>query len=283
MISKNRTKTPYTTILLMIPLSSALFSPSRLLLLHCNHRSGQRTIFSSVRSSYNRGHSVGRFGSSDTRTRHNQHIKVNNKSGFEGIFSSYIHTARTLLFSLMNDKIMASPEEKPNDPISKYNTDHDDDDSVGDDFNIEEQCDPDTDVIPTDSPYRAEYQDLFSKFTAGQTLTSIDDLPKGTPNGCYIIKSGTIPENGFTQSQIDTAISKEDIDRLKLQPDDVTIPAALFLLFPEQFETLTRTRKECRRRKILVRRGPLTCGDEGGEESMFDSEKLEIAKVGDRV
>ena len=105
MISKNRTKTPYTTILLMIPLSSALFSPSRLLLLHCNHRSGQRTIFSSVRSSYNRGHSVGRFGSSDTRTRHNQHIKVNNKSGVEGIFSSYIHTARTLLFSLMNDII----------------------------------------------------------------------------------------------------------------------------------------------------------------------------------
>ena len=183
----------------------------------------------------------------------------------------------------MNDNIMASSEEKPNDPICKYNLYHDDDDSVGEDFNIEQQCNPDTDVIPADSPYRAEYQDLFSKFTAGQTLTSIDDLPNGIPNGFHIIKTGIIPENGFTQSQIVTAISKEDIVRLKLQPDDVTIPAALFLLFPEQFETLTRARKECRRRKILVHRGPLTCGDEGGEESTFDSERLHVAKVGDRV
>ncbi|KAL7530681.1 hypothetical protein ACHAXR_003628 [Thalassiosira sp. AJA248-18] len=110
--------------------------------------------------------------------------------------------------------------------------------------------------------------------------TTIENLPKGMPNGFYIINHATMPQpHGFTQSQLEDAFSKEDITRLKLQPDNVTVPVALKLLFPEQF-SLTRARKESRRRKILLHRGPPLVV---GGEVTFDSERLSVGKVGDRV
>ena len=135
-----------------------------------------------------------------------------------------------------------------------------------------------------------EYQDLSNKFTTNQTLvSSIDALPKGIPDSFSIINYATVPPTGFTSEQINTTFSKQDIDRLKLQPNNVTVPSACLLLFgTETFATLTKARKDTRRKKILLHRGPpLRLGDDKGESPekniMFEKDKLVMAKVGDRV
>ena len=149
--------------------------------------------------------------------------------------------------------------------VDRYADRVDDDDDDGDDDYDDVDVD-NVDVahpIPTDeSPYRAEYQDLPSKFAGVTTTTtngspiSIDDLPRGIPGGSHrIIESRAVPTGGFSISSMHDAFGIDDIDRLGLRPDDLTVPAALLLLFPDQFVTLTRARKECRRRRILIVRG----------------------------
>lgn len=280
-------------ILFMLPIFSALLPPSRLILLrHCHPRSGHRLI----------PHSLGGSWSSS---------------------SSSIHSTKTGLLSLMKDTILSTSEDTKQHQQHYYSgnkhtmegADDDDDASNDEDFDIDNELLQEeeesslhtgtgtgTDTKAVDSPYRAEYQDLFSKFTAvvgGHiTLTSLDTLPKGIPDGFYIVQSGTIPDTGFTQAQLDDTFSKNDIDRLKLQPDNVTVPAALLLLFPNQFATRTRATKEVRKRKILVHHGPLIttcCGtdtddEEGGEgrrmqeaRRMFDTTRMTVAKAADRV
>ena len=134
-----------------------------------------------------------------------------------------------------------------------------------------------------DSNIPTEYQELSTKCTANQTLVSSIDalpLPKGIPDSFSIINRATIPSSGFTSDQINKTFSQQDIDRLKLQPNNVTVPAACLLLFgTETFATLTKARKDTRRKKILLHRGPL--GEKG--EKMFERENIGMAKVGDRV
>ncbi|KAL3809243.1 hypothetical protein ACHAXA_007067, partial [Cyclostephanos tholiformis] len=92
--------------------------------------------------------------------------------------------------------------------------------------------------------------------TTNGSPISIDDLPRGIPGGSHrIIESRAVPTGGFSISSMHDAFGIDDIDRLGLRPDDLTVPAALLLLFPDQFVTLTRARKECRRRRILIVRG----------------------------
>ena len=125
--------------------------------------------------------------------------------------------------------------------------------------------------------YNNTYKELTSKFTTEDSL-DINTLQKGIPNKFYILSHASIPPAGFPMSDIQNAFSPEEIQRLKLQPDNVTVPAALILLFPDHFTTQTRARKESRKRKILLHKGLLT--DDG---KTFDRDKLKIAKVGDRV
>lgn len=111
---------------------------------------------------------------------------------------------------------------------------------------------------------------------------AIDDLyPKGIPETNSIIQYAVVPASGFSQSQIREAFSPEEAERLKLRPDDVTVPAAVRMLFPDQFGSQTNARKASRRRKILVHRGPLLEGKGGKDE--FDRERLSLGKVGHRV
>lgn len=193
----------------------------------------------------------------------------------------------------------------------KRSIDHDDndDDSVkgGEEIDIDNELlqveEEDTNDAVEKSPYRNEYQDIYSKFTTlGQNLTSIDDLPCGIPDGFYIIQYSTIPNDGFTQSQLESAFTLNDITRLKLTPNNVTVPVALLLLFPNQYASRTRATKEVRKRKVLVHRGPLlncydsdtvdgnTNNNEGSTEKqtttsrlIFDNDKLEIAKADHRI
>jgi hypothetical protein len=194
---------------------------------------------------------------------------------------------------------------------NKHTIDHDDNDDLsdgGEEIDIDNELLQEEDITNDageKSPYRNEYQDIYSKFTAlGQNLTSIDDLPKGIPDGFYIIQHGTIPTDGFTRSQLESTFTLNDITRLNLTPNDVTVPVALLLLFPNQFATRTRATKEVRKRKVLVHRGPLLISHEANDDDdngnattnedriekhtktsrlIFDNDKLEVAKADYRI
>lgn len=144
----------------------------------------------------------------------------------------------------------------------------DDDDDVGDILNVEEEEDG---AAPTSNTYN----ELTSTFTTEDSL-DIDTLPKGIPDKFYILSHASVPDGGFSMSDIQNVFSSAEIERLKLQPENVTVPAALMLLFPEVFTTQTRARKETRKRKILLHQGTLT-------DDKFERDKLNVAKVGDRV
>lgn len=136
----------------------------------------------------------------------------------------------------------------------------------GDDQTEDEVADEEIDV--------SEQEDLASDDGAPPPL------PRGIPPESYsIISHATVPESGFPLAQIEGAFSKEDVERLKLRPDNVTAPAALLLLFPDEVGSATRARKDCRRSKVLIHRGPLN----GDGADKFDGARLHVGKVGDRV
>ena len=191
---------------------------------------------------------------------------------------------------------MSSTEDKISTNSSNKRPRIDDDDQDQSDeefFDIEKHLlqEEDTTTTNGNSNIPPEYQDLTNKFTTNQTLvSSIDALPKGIPDSFSIINYATIPPTGFTAEQINTTFSKQDIDRLKLQPNNVTVPSACLLLFgTENFATLTKARKDTRRKKILLHRGPPLLLAVDNKESTekntikFEKDKLVMAKVGDRV
>ena len=149
-----------------------------------------------------------------------------------------------------------------------------DDDDVGAVLDVAEEEEEEEDTAATE--YRNTYQELTSKFTTDESI-NIESLQKGITNKFYILSHGSMPREGFSMSEIQNAFSPEDIQRLKLQPNNVTVPAALILLFPDHFTTQTRARKESRKKKILLHKGPLIDG------KIFDRDKLKIARVGDRL
>jgi 23S rRNA-/tRNA-specific pseudouridylate synthase len=165
---------------------------------------------------------------------------------------------------------MNSPTSNKQDDKQIKSSTLDDEDDCCEDVEISEE---DTETI---TEYKSTYQDITSKFTTEDTL-NIETLQKGIPDTFYIISHTSIPSQGFPLSDIEKAFTPEEIERLQLKPDNVTVPVALILLFPDQFTSQTRARKESRRRKILLHRGPL---DTDGN---FHREKLKIGKVGDRV
>lgn len=321
----------------MLPPSSAFYS-SRLLPLprHCIHRSGghRRNNNRSNRHVWSvEGNNPGRQSASRRRFQSVAAIKYSTSTTTtRGLIVSYSairisSKKKTALFSSMSSSsssyAAASGEKKIKIYYSgnKHTMDHDDndDDSAdgGEDIDVNnelqrEEVDTNDDAGENDksSPYRNEYQDIYSKFAAlGRNLTSIDDLPRGIPDGFYIIQYGTIPDDGFAQSRLESAFTLDDIARLQLAPRNVTVPVALLLLFPDQFATRTRATKEVRKRKVLVHRGPLLldrrneAGDDedGGNANndegsttekrtttttgglIFDNDKLEIAKADHRI
>eukprot|EP00571_Detonula_confervacea_P007785 CAMPEP_0172327612 /NCGR_PEP_ID=MMETSP1058-20130122/59922_1 /TAXON_ID=83371 /ORGANISM="Detonula confervacea, Strain CCMP 353" /LENGTH=480 /DNA_ID=CAMNT_0013044693 /DNA_START=267 /DNA_END=1709 /DNA_ORIENTATION=- len=165
---------------------------------------------------------------------------------------------------------MATISNKPNNPNKKPKMNDPLDDQLREEYDIDEQDEEEEIDIDANDP---EFEELDQA-----AIITAETLPKGIPDVNSIIHHATIPQSGFTQLQIENAFSAHDIERLKLNPDNVTVPVALLLLFPDQFATLTKARKESRRKKILIHRGPL-----GEGEDMFDREKLVLVRVIDRV
>mmetsp|Transcript_15843 Transcript_15843/g.23989 ORF Transcript_15843/g.23989 Transcript_15843/m.23989 type:complete len:553 (-) Transcript_15843:6-1664(-) len=172
-------------------------------------------------------------------------------------------TCRNLANTFTMDAATNKQEEEEDIPFT-------DDDDVGEVLDVEE-----VEGAATADYSNNTYKELTSKFTTEDSL-DIDTLQKGIPDKFYILSHASMPSGGFSMSDIQHAFSPEEIQRLKLQPENVTVPAALILLFPDHFTTQTRARKESRKRKILLHKGALTDGK-------FDRDKLKIAKVGDRV
>jgi len=152
-------------------------------------------------------------------------------------------------------------------------------DQNDDEFDNDNQKMQDDDDVDDDED--GELSDSLPTTDDGDDNTSTTNLPKGIPESFCIIDHRRIPKTGFTNLQLESAFSAENIARLKLTTDDVTVPVALLLLFPEQFATYTKARKESRRNKILVSRGSPSEKECGVPH--FDRRNLFIGKVADRV
>jgi len=175
------------------------------------------------------------------------------------------------------NSIMSTSEEEPKAKIAKII----EEDTTNNNRMKEEDDDDREDEIMNEQELLQQDDDDDDE-DEGPTTTN-DRFPIGIPETNSIIHHATIPTpNGFTQTQLEESlVSKQDLERLKIKTDDVTVPVAVLLLFPDQIPSFTRARKDTRRRKILVHRGPLLVDEEGKEK--FDPERLAIAKVGDRV
>lgn len=112
--------------------------------------------------------------------------------------------------------------------------------------------------------------------------------PKGTPKGFYIIKQYTVPSQGFQNLVTNTdgsegfGITQEEVDRLDIDGGNITLPLALILLDGEEYPSLSRARKSCRKGYIVIHRGPLKF-NETTKAQEFDIEKCTRGRVGDRV
>lgn len=136
-------------------------------------------------------------------------------------------------------------------------------------------------------------------FTMAEQDADCINYPKGTPEGFYIIKQYPVSNDGFTtlvtkqpptssdgiaDSALGHGVTQEEIERLKIvDGKNVTLPIALMLLDQDEYPSLSRARKACRKGYIVVHRGPLGLNEETGEYDVFDQEKCIRGRVADRV
>ena len=77
-------------------------------------------------------------------------------------------------------------------------------------------------------------------------------------------------------------ITQEEVNRLGIDSQNITLPIALMLLDDEAYPSLSRARKACRKGYIVVNRGPLVVNEETGEAE-FGSDAMIRGRVIDRV
>ncbi len=105
----------------------------------------------------------------------------------------------------------------------------------------------------------------------------------GTIPGFSVTKMyKTDEESGFDMDQIKEFIDADEMSRLELTPMNISVPAALMMLDPDEYPTKSRARKACRKANIMIHRGSLEVDDENGEE-IVDPDKCVLVRVGDRV
>lgn len=114
--------------------------------------------------------------------------------------------------------------------------------------------------------------------TEGETI----DLPKGTMDGFYIVKTYKSPTEEFDMDKIRALVEEEEIERLELTGQNISVPVALMMLDGQEYPSRSRARKACRQANIMIHRGPLAIDEESGTE-VFDASKCVRARVGDRI
>lgn len=107
-------------------------------------------------------------------------------------------------------------------------------------------------------------------------------LPTGSNDGFFIVKTYQTDPSGYNVTKLQTLVEHKDVDRLEITSQNISVPLALMILDPDEFPSLSRARKACRKANIMIHRGPLA-KNATGQEVVFDSSKCERARVGDRV
>jgi hypothetical protein len=106
---------------------------------------------------------------------------------------------------------------------------------------------------------------------------------QGSREGYYIVKMYKTNPAGFDLECI-PGIQGDDLnlERLEITTHNISVPLALMMLDPEEYPSASKARKACRKANILIHRGPLQV-DVTGREVVFDANKCQRARVGDRV
>ena len=110
-------------------------------------------------------------------------------------------------------------------------------------------------------------------------VDATDDLvlQKGKPEGFYIVQHDAIPPSGFDMALTHAIFGAEQSQRVGLTPTNFTVAAALMVMHPDKYPSLSKTRKALRKGYIIVHRGPLN------DNGSFDQSKSIRARVNDRI
>lgn len=95
---------------------------------------------------------------------------------------------------------------------------------------------------------------LLEEENADEDIETLADAINGTADGFVVPKQYRVPNEGFPDaidSEVDSIsltslFSPDDISRLQLEANNVTLAAALMLLDPEKYPTQSRARKAIR-------------------------------------
>ena len=110
-------------------------------------------------------------------------------------------------------------------------------------------------------------------------------IPKVPLRDFTLFKQYKIPEEGFSSFSSDVesvGISQEEVTRLDIDSKNITLPIALMLLDNEEYPSLSRARKACRKGYIVIHRGALDRNETTGMP-IFETSKCLRGRVGDRV
>ena len=107
-------------------------------------------------------------------------------------------------------------------------------------------------------------------------------LRPGSNDGFFIIKTYETNKNSFDLEKIRDTVDDEDVHRLELNANNLTVPVALMLLDPAEYPSRSRARKACRKGNIMIHRGSLKVDPENGE-TLFNASQCMRARVGDRI
>jgi hypothetical protein len=109
----------------------------------------------------------------------------------------------------------------------------------------------------------------------------LSTLPKGSNKGWFVVKQYKTNGKPFDFTYLASVLEPSHFERLELSPNNVSLPAALMMMDPEEYPSVSRARKACRKGNVLIHNGPLGI-DESGVES-FRHEKCITGRVGDRI
>ena len=86
-----------------------------------------------------------------------------------------------------------------------------------------------------------------------------------------------MPASGFDMALMHGIFGAEQSERVGVTSTNVTVAAALMVMHPKKYPSLSKTRKALRKGYIIVHRGPLN------DDGSFDRSKCIRARVNDRI
>jgi hypothetical protein len=145
-----------------------------------------------------------------------------------------------------------------------------DDDDDDDDANVPLDLDDETDEGEEDG----QPSPLWSPFVPGST--------PGSTDGFFVVKAYSTDPRGFDMGRVKTLVDGGDLLRLGLTAANVSVPVALMLADGDEYPSISRARKACRKANIMIHRGGLGTDPDTGKE-ILDASRCIRARVGDRV